>query len=154
MRKYAQGRLNGNKDTALNIGTIVRVKVDKVDCGKLDHKSIPRVIMEVMQHDNYRIACKGGVLKDCLGAQRFQVEPIKKAEHSVLEEAYSNWNFMQQMSIRESLTYISKIGGQGNFFCNCKGKCDKNTCKCKKMVRSATASVTQETHAVLTTFNT
>jgi hypothetical protein len=79
------------------------------------------------------------------------VKPIKKAEHYDLEEAYSNWKFMRQISIREALTYISKMDGQGNFFCNCKGKCDKNNCKCKKMVRSATASVTQETPTVLTT---
>ena len=63
------------------VGTLVRVKVDKVDRGKLDHKSVPGVICEVTEHGNYRIVCKGGVLKDCLVAQRFQVEQIKKPEH-------------------------------------------------------------------------
>ena len=132
MRKYAQQRSNGNKVGAIPVGTVVRVKVDKVDRGKLDHKSVPGVIVEVTEHDNYRIACKGGTLKECLGAQRFQVETLKKPKHYDLDEPFSNWQFMRKISIREALTYISKMGGQGFFFCNCKGKCDKNNCKCRK----------------------
>jgi hypothetical protein len=53
-----------------------------------DHNSAPGVIVEVTEHDNYRIAYKGGVLKDCLGAQKFQIEKIKKAEHYDLPEAF------------------------------------------------------------------
>jgi hypothetical protein len=132
MRKYAQARSNGNKSGPLVIGTVVRVKVDKVDRGKLDHHSVPGVIVQVTDHDNYRIACKGGVLKECLGAQRFQVEPIKKAEHYELEEAFRCWETMRKISIREALTFISKMGGQGAFHCSCKGACNKNTCKCRK----------------------
>ncbi len=49
-----------------------------MDRGKLDHKSVPRVIVELTEHDNYIIACKGGVLKDCLGGQRFQVEKSRE----------------------------------------------------------------------------
>jgi hypothetical protein len=132
MRKYAQRRSNGNKVGPLTVGTVVRVKVDKVDRGKLHHKSIPGVIVEVTEHDNYRIACKGGTLKECLGVQRFQVETLKKPEHYDLDEPFSNWQFMRKISIREALTFISKMGGQGFFFCNCKGKCDKNNCKYRK----------------------
>jgi hypothetical protein len=46
--------------------------VDSVDRGKLDQKSIPGVICEVTEHNNYRIVCKGDVLMDCLMHQRFQ----------------------------------------------------------------------------------
>ncbi len=49
--------------------------------GKLDHKSVPGVICEVTEPDNYRIVYKDGVLKDCLMAQHFQVEELKKPEH-------------------------------------------------------------------------
>jgi hypothetical protein len=49
-----------------------------VNRGKLDCKSVPGVIVEVTEHDNYRISCKGGVLKDCLGTQRFQIEKSRK----------------------------------------------------------------------------
>jgi len=132
MRKYAQRRSNGNKSGPLEVGTVVRVKVDKVDRGKLDHRSVPGVIVEVTEHDNYRIVCKGGLLRDCLGAQRFQVEALKQAEHYDLTEAVANWKHFRHISIREALTCISKMGGQGFFFCNCKGKCDKNNCKCRK----------------------
>jgi hypothetical protein len=87
MGKYVQARSNGNIVSALDIGSIVRVKVDKVDHGTLDHKSVPRAIVEVTPHEKYRIACKCGVLKDCLGAQRFQGETIKKTEDNEIEEA-------------------------------------------------------------------
>jgi hypothetical protein len=132
MRKYAQRRSNGNKSGTLDVGTVVCIKVDKVDRGKLDHRSVPGIIVEVTKHDNYRIVCKGGLLRDCLGAQRFQVEALKRAEHYDLTEAVANWKHFRLISIREALTFISKMGGQGFFFCNCKGKCDKNTCKCRK----------------------
>jgi len=135
MRKYAQQRSNGNKEGPLTVGTVVRVKVDKADRGKLDHKSVPGVIVEVTEHNNYRIVCKGGTLKECLGAQRFQGERLKKPEHYNLDEPFSNWQFMRKISIREALTFISKMGGQGFFFCNCKGKCNKNNCKCRKKFR-------------------
>jgi hypothetical protein len=132
MRKYARLRSNGNKSGSLTVGTVVRVKVDKEDRGKLDHKSVPGVIVEVTKHDNYRIACKGGLLKDCLGAQLFQVESVKQAEHYNLQNAFANWTTLRKISIREALAAISKMGGQGFFFCNCKGKYDKRNCKCRK----------------------
>ncbi len=62
-----------------------------MDRGKLDHKSVPGVICEVTEHGNYRIACKGGVLKDCLIAQCFQVEDLKKPEHYDFQDALENW---------------------------------------------------------------
>ncbi len=49
-----------------------------------------------MEHDNCRIACKGGVLKECLGAQRFQIEKIKRVEHFDLKEAFENWKFYEE----------------------------------------------------------
>jgi hypothetical protein len=133
MRKYAQERAQGKKTPPPpEVGTLVRVRVDKVDRGKLDHKSVPGVICEVTEHGNYRIVCKGGVLKDCLMAQRFLVEPIKKPEHYDLQNALENWQGAKKISIREALRAISMLGGQGFFFCNCKGNCKKNGCKCRK----------------------
>ncbi len=99
--------------------------------GKLDHKSVPGVICEVPEHGNYRMVCKGGVLKDCLMAQCFQVEEIKNQSIMKLK-ALENWQAAKQISIREALRAISMLGGQGFFFCNCKGNCNKNGCKCRK----------------------
>lgn len=132
MRKYAQERAQGATKTPIEVGTVVRIRVDRVDRGKMDHKSVPGVICEVTEHSNYRIVCKGGVLKDCLMATRFRVEAIKRAEHYGLEHALKDWETKPRISLREALRAISVMGGQGFFFCNCKGNCDKNSCKCKK----------------------
>jgi hypothetical protein len=43
-----------------------RIKVDRVDRDKMDRKSVPGVICQVTEQNNYRIVCNGGVLKDCL----------------------------------------------------------------------------------------
>jgi hypothetical protein len=76
MRKYAQDRSQcRNKGNNIEVGTVVWVKVDNVDRGKLHHKSVPGVIVEVTEHDNYRIACKGGVLKDFLGGAKISGRP-------------------------------------------------------------------------------
>jgi hypothetical protein len=59
MRKYAQNRFQGTKNgNKKEVGTVVRVNVDKVDRGEPDHKSVPGIIFEISEHDNYRIACK------------------------------------------------------------------------------------------------
>ena len=81
MRKYAHDRAQGKKTSPPAVGTLVRIKVDKVDRGKLDHKSVPGEICEVTENGNYQILCKCGLLKDCLMAQHFQVEELKKPEH-------------------------------------------------------------------------
>ncbi len=98
-----------------------------MDRGKLNHKSVPGVICVVKEHGNYQIVCKGGVLKDCLMAQR-----MKKPEHYDLQTALENWQWGKQISIHEALRAILMLGGQGFFFCNCKENCKKNGCKCRK----------------------
>jgi hypothetical protein len=80
--------------------------------------------------------------------QRFQAEGIKKAKRYGLETALENRQTKDKISIPEALCAISMLGGQGFFFCNCKGNCNKNNCKCKKMEGSATASVTLPTRTV------
>ncbi len=68
---------------------------------------------------------------------RLQVEPIKRAEHYGLEDALENWETKPKISTHEALCAISMMGGQGFFFFNCKGSCDKNSCKCKKNGRQS-----------------
>ncbi len=115
MRKYAQQRSQVTKrGNTIAMGTVVRVRVDKVNRRKLDHKSVLGVIVEVTEY-NYRITCLGGVLKDCLGGQRFQVEKIKRVELYDLQEAFGNWKFMRKISIWEAPTFISKMGDKGSF---------------------------------------
>ena len=121
MRRTATSQTAGGKKP-IGIGTVVCIKVDKVDRGKLDPHSVPEVVCEVTEDDKYRIACNGGVLKDCLAWEWFQIEMIKKAEHYALQDALENWQTKKRISIREALAAISMMGGQGCFFCNCKGK--------------------------------
>jgi hypothetical protein len=90
LRDETSGRTTTPVDPP-TVDTLVPVKVDKVDRGKLHHKSVPGVICEVTEHGNYKIACKGGVLKDCLMAQRCHVEELKKPEHYDLQDALENW---------------------------------------------------------------
>ena len=105
----------------------------------MDHKSVPGVVCQVTEHNNYRIVCKGGMLKDCLMRTRFQVEPIKRAEHYGLSDALQDWDIKPNFLIREALQAISMVGGQGFFFCNCTGSCDANA---KRMEGHTTVSVT------------
>jgi hypothetical protein len=86
MRRTAASETTGGKK-AIGVGTVVHIKVVKVDRGKLDPRSVPGVVCEVTEHDNYRIACNGGVLKDCLAWGWFQIEMVKRAEHYDLQDA-------------------------------------------------------------------
>ena len=90
MRRTATSQTTG-VTKPIGVGTVVCIKVDRVDRGKLDPHSVPGVVCEVTEHDNYRIACNGGVLKDCLGRGRFQIEMIKKAEHYDLQDVLESW---------------------------------------------------------------
>jgi hypothetical protein len=113
MRKYAQERAQGTTQTPIEVGTVVRIKVDRVDRGKMDHKSVPGIVCQVTKQNNYRILSKGSVLKDCLMSTRFKVEPIKKAEHYGLENVLQDWEKKPKISIHEALHAISMMGGQG-----------------------------------------
>ncbi len=98
MRRTATAQTTGGKKP-IDVGTVVCIKVDRVDRGKLDPHSVPGVVCEVTEHDNYHIACNGGVLKDCLPWGRFQIEMIKKAEHYELQAALDNWQTQKRISI-------------------------------------------------------
>ncbi len=113
-----------------------------MDRGKLDHKSVPGVICEVTEHGSYRIVCKRGVLKDCLTAQHFQEELIKKPEHYDLQNALENWQGAKKISICEALRAILVMGGQGFFYATAKGIVRRMVANAGKMVGSATLSVT------------
>jgi hypothetical protein len=142
MKCYAQERAQGAMQSTIEVGTVVRIKVDRVDRGKMDHKSVPGVVCQVTEHNNYRIVCKGVVLKDCLMLKRFRVEHIKRAEHYGLEDALQDWERKPKISIHEALRALSMLGGQGFYFCSCKGTCDKNSCKCRKNGRQCNSNVT------------
>ncbi len=147
MGKYAQQRSQGTKrGNKIAMGTVLMVRVDKVDRGKLDHKSVPGVIVEVTEY-NYRITCKGGVLKDCLGRQRFQVEKIKRVELYDLHEAFGNWKFIRKISIWEAPTFIS------TFSAIVRVTVIKTHVNARKRIGCATANAPQGTLGALITID-
>jgi hypothetical protein len=66
IRKYAQDKARDKMQPSIQVGTMVIIKLDNVDRGNLDHKSVPGVACEVREQDNYRIVCKDNMLKDSL----------------------------------------------------------------------------------------
>ncbi len=84
MRRIATSQTTGGKKP-VGVGTAVCMR-------KVDPHSVPGVVCEVTEHDNYRIACNGGVLKDCLARGPFQIEMIKKAEHYDLQDLANETN--------------------------------------------------------------
>ncbi len=125
MRRTATSQPSVGKNKPIAVGTLVHVKVDKVNRGKQDPHSVPGVVCKVTEHDNCFIACNGGVLKDCIAWGQLQSEMIKKAEHYELQDA-------MEMSIQDAISAISMFGDQGCFFCNYKWKCDANICNYRK----------------------
>ena len=49
----------------------------------MDHRSIPGLICEATEHDQYRIVCAAGVLKSTLHRGAFFVDAIVDAIHLV-----------------------------------------------------------------------
>ena len=130
MKRAMGGRTNALGTLA--IGTVVRVPVDKVDRSKVDHRSIPGLICEATEHDQYRIVCAAGVLKSTLYRGAFFVDAWKTPAVYGLQDALTNWQQKKRVSVREALAHISMVGGQGHVHCGCKTKCDNNRCSCKK----------------------
>jgi hypothetical protein len=92
MRKFAQEKANIKENLpSVSVHIVVRIKVDRVDRGTLDSKSVPGVISEVTEHYMYQVVCIGGVLDTCLIRGRFQTEKKKKVEHYELHTWFENW---------------------------------------------------------------
>ncbi len=75
--------------------------MDKVDRGRLDPHSVPGVVCEVTEHDNYRIACNGGVLKDCLAHGRFQLRWLRGQNIYDHQDALENWRTKKNNNLRD-----------------------------------------------------
>ena len=116
----------------LELGTIVLVPVDKVDRSKVDFLRIPGIIVEITLHERCRIAVKGGVIKFVIGREGFVIDTNKTAASYGLVESYINWRTAKKISLREAMSHISAVGGQGFTQCHCKGNCLKNICSCLK----------------------
>jgi hypothetical protein len=116
----------------LNVGHVVKVRINEVDRAKTDVMDLPCVVVEITSQKNYRLAAKGGVLRNVYPRSELILENDATPELRGLADALTNWRTMRLLSVREALAIISPTGGQGFFKCNCQGKCDDRKCKCKK----------------------
>jgi hypothetical protein len=110
-----------------NVGDNVTVPVPLVDRGRGDSRNIMGVILDRDENDLYRIAVKGGILNGRFSRNQFDLcSQILLLPTDVCREA--------EISLRNAVKYESICGGQGFLKCNCSGKsnCESNRCKCFK----------------------
>ena len=131
MRKNTKAR--SDAEGPLEVGTVVLLLVHESERGKCDPKRIPGVVVHVTEHNNYHIACKGGVLNNFLSRADLFVEKRKTPASYDLDELLNQpWNTMKKISVRQAAANYSPVGGQGMLKCDCKTKCVDSRCKCKK----------------------
>jgi hypothetical protein len=128
----AMKRQRSHGNGPVDIGTIVLIQVDPVDRSKTDPHHIPGIVVELTDHGYYRIACSGGLLKNCYAREHFMVETNQSPEAHDLQNLTEMWPAMKKISVRQALQCISPTGGQGFTKCGCKGDCLKSNCKCFK----------------------
>jgi hypothetical protein len=112
------------------VGGICLVPIDRVDRSKVDPKRLPCVCVEITPRQQYRLACRAGVLDKVLSRQDFLYESTKTPIFYGLQDALQNWRGMKKVSIRTGSGMIAPSGGQGHLHCNCSGPCDTKRCSC------------------------
>ena len=134
MQKLAQ-KANGIFDGYLTVGTKVLLAKPHIDASRMDPPNLSMVIVEIDVKDGiakYRLATEKGVLNILMG--RDTIVPMKGQIFSQdFNNVVQNWKTMNVMTQTQLCNAHSLSGGQGlTMRCRCKGKCDKNNCKCFK----------------------
>ena len=125
-------RLREDTIQDIPVGGICLVPIDRVDRSKIDPKRLPCIVVEVTPKQQYRLACKAGVLDMVLNRGDFAYEPNKTPVFYQLQDALQNWRTMKKVSIRTGSGHIAPSGGQGHYHCSCNGICDSKRCACVK----------------------
>ncbi|MGA1646391.1 MAG: hypothetical protein ACO4AV_15605, partial [bacterium] len=122
------------------VGEVVHVPLADVDRAKADAANLTGVIVNRSSlGDKVRVAVKSGTLKGWYAYHR--LGRIKGKGNNVtlngLDEALKNWMAMPAITERAAAREESMVGGQGKgcMTCKCKGKCNTNSCSCKKAGR-------------------
>ncbi len=131
-QKQAQMQKRVREDTIedVPVGGICLVPIDRVDRSKVDPKCLPCVAVEITPCQQYRLACRAGVLDKVLSQQAFLYESTKTPIFYGLQNALQNWRGMKKVSNRTGSGMIAPSGGQGHLHCNCSGPCDTKRCSC------------------------
>jgi hypothetical protein len=133
MQRRAGGREDTMKD--LCVGTVVSIRLEKVDRGRTDFGRLPGVVIGITEHQQYRIGVKGGRLKVAYRRSDLIVEESKTALcYDGLSEVLSvDWKSLKELSLRQANEKVSLVGGQGMLHCGCKGNCLTERCACRKV---------------------
>ncbi|KAL8559024.1 hypothetical protein ACOMHN_039779 [Nucella lapillus] len=99
------------------------VPVSEFDCGRLDCRNVPGVVLKVC-NDLYQVGTKHGIINTMLSRNQiieadFQIVTVDQVKDTVLP-----MRSIAQLHLRH--------GGQGFKKCSCNGKCDTARCTCKK----------------------
>jgi hypothetical protein len=92
-------RLREDTIQDIPVGGICFIPIDKVDQSKIDPKCLPCVVVEVTPRQQYRLACKAGVLDTVLNRGDFGYEPNKTTVFYQLQDALQDWQTMKKVSI-------------------------------------------------------
>lgn len=131
MKRLAGGR-DGKPSEDLAAGSIVLLKVSRVDRASVDPRLLPGVVLDKNAHGLYLIGCKAGVLDTWYSRGALSLEQKKTPASYDLQEILANWRLeSKRVSMRAAMASISPVGGQGHVHCKCKGKC-LGKCKCRK----------------------
>jgi hypothetical protein len=125
-----------------NVGDVVLVPLDAVDCTKVDGGNLAGVVVSINKaKSTCRVAVQHGLLHR---AYVYHVlKPVPESSNNIdvmnLREAYEDWRSLPKITEREAARFISSVGGQGVIHCNCRGSCTTNSCSCRKAGRLCTS---------------
>ena len=125
-----------------NVGDVVLVPLDAVDCTKVDGGNLAGVVVSINKAKSTgRVAVQHGLLHR---AYVYHVlKPVPESSNNIdvmnLREAYEDWRSLPKITEREAARLISSVGGQGVIHCNCRGSCTTNSCSCRKAGRLCTS---------------
>ena len=109
------------------VGENVTIPVPLVVRERGDSRNIMGVILDRDENDLYRIAVKGGILNGKYSRNRFDLcNQTLLLPTDVCQD--------KEISLRNAVQHESRCGGQEYLKCNCSGKsnCETNRCKCYK----------------------
>ena len=141
MQKQAAKKQGLEGIGALEIGTIVHLRLADVDRAKLDNTNATLVVLDVTAKQNYTVGNQAGIYKEKVS--RVHLTPLSHATPAIagLEELLADYQdesrraSIPTLGIRKIAAATSAAGGQGMVKCHCRGACDTKRCSCFKAGR-------------------
>ncbi len=111
-----------------NAGDHVYLKIPKIDRGQCSGNSIPCMVLNVNTTGGHKLRCEHGVIR-----QRMPVNQLRKANTDLAFNFSANDNFLSVPVVTvTSVATILSNASKSITTCNCRGGCEKKSCRCKK----------------------